>query len=612
MGALPAHAADEAVSFTPPLTAEQRLLDFSVQALLPDGVAIGVGARGQRVEAVDLQSNQRRWSGEIRPGQIGWVSAAEGAVVEVVDGQMFGLDAATGRERWRVWAPDYRLTYGTRPVIQDGVVFVGARTSDGAIGGAYSTVLAYRLADGTPLWQGPRWLPDEGKLQPELLEGAGRDFLRRGLEVQALDAGNGSLLWSSQVGQAAGAALTLVDGHLFAVSKPTGDQTVEVTSMDGLAGRVAWRQTLPADTRLPRLGPVAAGGRLYVALGGRLYVLGQEKGDVQWSIGLEAIAPVARLASISREHGAPVVAGSTVFLADGEYLAAVDAASGRVLWRSDPGISGPVKLSDRGLLVSKSTSPGPRTDMVIMRTAGPIDESQPPTTPRDWLSRSMEQHARGLDAAARDSVAAAFRLDPASVLDDEVLLPYFGKVDLTGPLLPRTAGRLQRAEIEYTWVGFAPQSWIQLTYQVDRDNENAHLRGQGYRRGRTGPEPLRSVDRSLSSEALDRLAAGLRNFVPTPRTFGVITHRDDYPRVEARLEFEGGQRVLLSSSSNTVGMIPWHAELNGKMYVQYSAQTAIDLLHLLHEAAPETWNEVPPAEVGASSVDRRWNRPTIQ
>ena len=264
--------------------------------------------RSNGVAAFDPVTGERLWLFET-PMAINHTPAfAEGVLcVAEMGGRVYGVDAATGRERWHHDLLDHRNRYSyCAPAVYDGRFYAGVMR---------------RLA---------RLQPEDGHVDWEAqIGGADNDWI------------------SSYGSPAAGSGLLVMTG-MFS----RGDSVVVVRTDDG--NRVYGH---PADNGMLASATIAGNRLLFCGMKSILYcvrlndgtalwsrALGAEGGNANWSATTPAVKRTGEAAGI-------VVAGS----GDGR-MCGLDLADGRILWThtSDPGLFkvSPYRRDDRPLLSS--------------------------------------------------------------------------------------------------------------------------------------------------------------------------------------------------------------------------------------------------------------------
>src|ERR1051325_4243735 len=209
------------------------------------------------------------------------------------DGNLYAVDATTGKERWRF-----------------------------ATGGP---------VDGSPAYAAPR----SGR---PLIALASRDGF-----LHAVDVANGQERWKL----ALGAELPFHWGWDFILSTPAvdgdrlfvGSGNGEVLAVDAANGKVIWRH--PTAGRV-RSSPTVADGVVYVgSFDGYLYALDAATGAERWKFATEGTKIDSAAARFDRQsiQGSPAVsADQVVFGARDGMFYGVDRATGAQRWRMDHGM----------------------------------------------------------------------------------------------------------------------------------------------------------------------------------------------------------------------------------------------------------------------------------
>ena len=145
--------------------------------------------------------------------------AAAGGIIAVVDedGGLYGLDAATGKEKWRWDDKLGRFNARVAPVVVDGVAYL--MSADQNPGNSRGTLIAIDIASGKRLWEsdardaisaptvadGVVYIctnnPPAATTQPADKTPRGADTL-----LEALDAKTGKKVWDLTVSKGAGVA----------------------------------------------------------------------------------------------------------------------------------------------------------------------------------------------------------------------------------------------------------------------------------------------------------------------------------------------------------------------------------------------------------------------
>lgn len=275
--------------------------------VIADGVAY-VGTTSGYFDAVRIADGSVVWSFEAGRPVFGAAGVDGDAVYFTCDnGYLFRLDRATGEERWRYDLGDSRVSralghpgglgwdwHGPRPLVADGVVYVGAgdggfhavdaatgtgrwraetggRIRGGAalagdlavVGSADRFVYAFDRASGREVWKHD----SEAEIEDEPLVADGRVFVgNRGIGLIALDVTTGERLWRTTFwGSWVESTPTLADGVLYIGSSDLS----RVSAIDPVEGTVLWRTQVHGWTFGT---PLAVGERIYAgAAGGTPY-----------------------------------------------------------------------------------------------------------------------------------------------------------------------------------------------------------------------------------------------------------------------------------------------------------------------------------------------------
>ncbi|MGH9366967.1 MAG: PQQ-binding-like beta-propeller repeat protein [Thermoanaerobaculia bacterium] len=199
------------------------------------------------------------------------------------DGNLYALEASSGRERWRA-----KLSGAVQstPAVSGGLVFATSRGRDVTALDVASGRVAWRFQTGAERpfpWGWDFWLSSPA------------------IEGQRVYVGAG-------------------DGNLYALEAATG--------------REIWR--LPTEGRV-RSSPAVTDGVVYVgSMDGRLYAADAESGKRLWAFDTEGVAIDSKKAGFDRTSvvSSPAVAEGLVYIGSRDArLYAVDRATGRERWR---------------------------------------------------------------------------------------------------------------------------------------------------------------------------------------------------------------------------------------------------------------------------------------
>jgi hypothetical protein len=222
------------------------------------------GARG--VFAVEVATGAERW--RFLTGTAMGSPAASGGVVAVCsgDGDLYVLDAASGRERWSVG-----IGGGSPPALAGDAVVIA--TERGPLGERHGTLAVLDRGTGAERWQ----VEVPARIDGAPAVGGGRVFLGTGGALVAFDAATGAERWRFAAGNIlATPALAGEVVYLAAGSGGPIDGTGMLVALDAATGDQRWRYPLPHVLVSP---PVVANGVAYVSsadpyIGGQLVAVG--------------------------------------------------------------------------------------------------------------------------------------------------------------------------------------------------------------------------------------------------------------------------------------------------------------------------------------------------
>jgi len=247
--------------------------DYLASSAVVVGQTVVIGAPDGGVYGLDLASGRQRWRARTNGRVRGTPAVANGlAVVGSFDGRVYAFDLKTGAERWvhrtegdtldsAKWGFDRRAIQGS-PAIADGTVYIGSRDS-----GLY----AIDLATGRRRWRFSHrgsWV----LASPSVRDGKVYVGSSDGHFFQAVDS-SGKEIWrlptdANMLGSPLLVGNTLVSGT-YARDTPNG----ELLAMDPASGAVRWRVNLDASTLSS---PVAFGDELYLGTeDGSILAIGQ-------------------------------------------------------------------------------------------------------------------------------------------------------------------------------------------------------------------------------------------------------------------------------------------------------------------------------------------------
>ena len=204
---------------------------FSLPSVI--GSNVFVGSNSGKVHALDTQSGCTRWTFQAEAG-------VRSAIVTVPIGQthalLFGdrggwfysLEAETGKLLWKKKVDDHQGARITgAPVANEGIVYVPvasveetlARRAGYACCTFRGSVVAFRIADGSPVWK-TYMIPEHG--------------------------GSGVAVWSAPTLDPKRGLLYIGTGNNY--SEPATSMSDSIVALEMKTGRIAWfQQTLPGD-----------------------------------------------------------------------------------------------------------------------------------------------------------------------------------------------------------------------------------------------------------------------------------------------------------------------------------------------------------------------------
>lgn len=252
------------------------------------------------------------------------------------DGQLYAIDAASGRQRWmhRTGGP-----VSSSPAVAGGRVFV--LSYDGRLHAldARSGELLWKFAtEGERRFEGkglngmqPRTQtftdPFDVYLSSPVVDGGTVYFGSSDGQVYALDTASGALRWKQRVSDnVLHATPALADGRLF-----IGGFDGRFHALDAATGRVLWQHQAGVDPLMHnqqgfQSSPVVAGGVVYTGCrDAHIYAFDAATGAVKWAF------PTGT----SWVNSTPAVQDGRVHFAtsDTALLHAVDAATGQPVWQ---------------------------------------------------------------------------------------------------------------------------------------------------------------------------------------------------------------------------------------------------------------------------------------
>ena len=266
------------------------------------------------------------------------------------DGYLYALDRATGARRW---AFDARNAIPSTPAVGGGAVYVGTRDGQFIAVNATTGKQRWRFTTGALMpWPWGHESGDVYTSSPTFVDGT--VFFGAGDgRVYAVDASTGKERWRATTGGRVRSS-PAVDGSRVYVGSADG----RVYAFDRRTGALAWKfdtegvklesKNFGYDRRTVQSSPAVVNGTVFVgARDGWLYAIDAATGAERWRFDHK----------ISWVNTSPAVVDGVVYAgsSDGQFVQAVDAASGKELWRtttgttwSSPSVAGDVVYAGDG------------------------------------------------------------------------------------------------------------------------------------------------------------------------------------------------------------------------------------------------------------------------
>jgi len=210
-------------------------------AAIRDGVAY-VGTTGGIVHAVDVASGKVKWTLTAGRALYAQATVADSSVyVPCENGYLFSIDRNTGKERWRYDLGDARASRvtphdpdidgdfdwdyrGSRPILADGVIYVGA--GDGGMH-------AVDAATGARKW---RFAAKDRIRGDALVDGSRLVFGSWDGFLYSVDRATGSEVWKRDTGVLINNTPALVNGKVI-----VGNRGGLLVAFDPATGKTIWR-----------------------------------------------------------------------------------------------------------------------------------------------------------------------------------------------------------------------------------------------------------------------------------------------------------------------------------------------------------------------------------
>jgi outer membrane protein assembly factor BamB len=342
-------------TLTPPLEVAWRFDDpegesgLSAPVLVGD-VAIGVGRA--HVYGLDIATGQEEFSLDRAEGPIADPAIGDAGGTSVLvftqgerdDTELTAVDLATREE---IWTLPLESTSRSGVTVDGDRVYVGDRSG---------RLYAIDLATGDALWT----YVDDGDFDVAPAARADKVFAivlaqsDRNLRLVAVDSETGRASWDFEpgIGTVSASSPTIAEDRLFV---GFGDLYVRALNPDD--GQQLWSSRTRGFFSLLSSGAFADGDIFMADVSAGLYRLDAGTGARVWDYQFDSLVV----------RGSPIVVGSTAFLGlDDGRLAAVDLATGNLVWEGDTGSGalGAIAAGARELVVKKG---GRRGGLVAFR-----------------------------------------------------------------------------------------------------------------------------------------------------------------------------------------------------------------------------------------------------
>ena len=220
--------------------------------------------------AVNAASGEENWRVSLDPTLPAGPVSADEERVTVWDGRgtLFMFDAADGTELWQVPVEDLGLPPAAQSTMADGTIVTAL---------AGGEVAALSTEDGSERW---RFVPPSG-FASSVTIGGGSVYVDGETELYALDASDGSSLWTAAIQDVPAPfgyqPVPAVVDDLVILGTSDVDANAALVGYDAADGSERWRS--PVEVFGAILSPIVTGGRVYapvfdINLEGGLYAFG--------------------------------------------------------------------------------------------------------------------------------------------------------------------------------------------------------------------------------------------------------------------------------------------------------------------------------------------------
>jgi outer membrane protein assembly factor BamB len=258
------HRAGAAIALAPP----QGNLNYMIASPVVADSTVYAGGSDGVFTALDRNTGAERWKAVL--GVSMWTAPAVGErliYVAANDGRLYALDRRTGARRWQ-FATDGatidqqkegydRRSIQSAPSIDGDVVIFGSR--DG-------TIYGVDAATGRERWRDASYAPSWISGSPAIRGDTAFVTTSDARVIAALDARTGQELWRTPVGARIFPAVTLIGGSALA-----GTDGGQLVSLDASTGRVQWR--LEAGDPVQGTAAIRNGVLYFGSDGGRVFAV---------------------------------------------------------------------------------------------------------------------------------------------------------------------------------------------------------------------------------------------------------------------------------------------------------------------------------------------------
>jgi outer membrane protein assembly factor BamB len=249
---------------------------------------------GPSLDALNASDGTKKWSFQPDSSPTTPEVTKDTVYVGSLDGNVYAVNAETGKERWRFTATGSGTEIRSPPAVADGTVYVTA---------AGGNVYALDAETGKQEWDSPN------DVQARESPTATRDTVYVSSErgsYYALDASDGSVKWSFPAGT------PTFDGTIYNETL-YADSGLNLYALDTETGEREW---LFARTEWEAVSATLSGGTVYVGGGSPLYALRASDGSKKWKLDLSPG---------DVEYSRPTVASGAVYISSEEgNLYAID------------------------------------------------------------------------------------------------------------------------------------------------------------------------------------------------------------------------------------------------------------------------------------------------